>query len=122
VARHPGLAPRRGDVFDAQLDPVEGTEQGRIRPVIVVSRDVLNVQVARVIGVPCTRYRRGFVIYPSRVLIQAPDGGLSVDSVALAEQMRVLSFTRLLRHRGKLSDEAMQELDRALAITLDLPY
>jgi mRNA interferase MazF len=115
------VTPRRGDVFDARLDPVEGTEQGHTRPVIVVSRDALNAQVPRVIAVPCTRYRRDFVIYPSRVLISAPDGGLSVDSVALGEQIRVLSARRLLRRRGALSDAAMRELERALAITLDLP-
>ena len=88
---------------------------------IVVSRDAINAEVARVIGVPCSRYRQGFVIYPSRVLIRAPDGGLSADSVAMAEQLRVLSFSRLLRHRGRLSDAVMRQLDRALAITLDLP-
>jgi mRNA interferase MazF len=122
VARHPGLAPERGDVFDARLDPVEGTEQGRIRPVIVVSRGTLNAAVARVIGVPCTTYRRGREVFESQVLVTAPDGGLSADSVATAEKMRVLSFSRLLRHRGRVSEAVMRQLDRALAITLDLPY
>jgi mRNA interferase MazF len=90
--------------------------------VIVVSRGSLNTAVARVIGVPCTTHRRGREVFESQVLLIAPDGGLSADSVAMAEQMRVLSFSRLIRHRGALSDAAMRQLDRALAITLDLPY
>jgi mRNA interferase MazF len=54
------------------------------------------------------------------VLIHAPEGGLTTDSVALAEQTRVLSKTRLLRFRGTLSQETMSQLARALRIAFDL--
>jgi mRNA interferase MazF len=65
--------------------------------------------------------RRGDIFDRSRVLLQAPDGGLSVDSVALGEQVRALSKGRLLRQRGSLSSQTLAQIDRALHITLDLP-
>ncbi|TAK20594.1 MAG: type II toxin-antitoxin system PemK/MazF family toxin [Chloroflexota bacterium] len=113
--------PRRGDVFDARLDPIEGSEQAGTRPVIVVSRDSLNDVVSRVIVIPCATYRAKRAVYPSQVLIEAPDGGLSVDSIALGDQVRTLSVPRLLRRRGSLSPTAIGRIDRALAIALDLP-
>ncbi len=112
---------RRGEVYDALLDPSEGSEQARNRSVIIVSRDAINSNSRLVLAVPCTTYRPDRRIYRSQILITAPDGGLDRDTVALGEQMRALSKTRLLRLRGVLSDEAMAQLNMALLITLDLP-
>ena len=67
-----------------------------------------------------TTYRAGRRLYPSHVLVRSPDGGLTVDSVALVEQVRALDKNRLLRRRGALSPIAMEQLNRALLITLDL--
>lgn len=111
----------RGDVYDARLDPIEGSEQGGIRPVVIVSRDAINASSPVVIAVPCTTYRPGRRIYPSQVLLKAPDGGLDIDSIALGEQLRVLDKRRLGRRRGALSATSMVQLDRALLIALDLP-
>ena len=112
---------KRGEVYDARLEPVEGSEQGGTRPVIIVSRDAINAYSPVVLAVPCTTYQTGKRIYPTQVLIQTPDGGLSNDSIAMADQVRVLSKTRLLRLRGMLSDETMLLLNQALLIALDLP-
>lgn len=112
---------RRGEVYDARLDPIEGSEQGGNRPIIIVSRDGINANSNLVVAVPCTTYRSQRRIYPSQILITAPDGGLDRDTVALGEQVRAISKSRLLRLRGMLSDAVMAELDRALLITLDLP-
>jgi len=112
---------RRGEVYDARLDPVEGSEQGGTRPVILVSRDVIlrsSTAVASI--VPLTTFHPHRKLYPSHVLIQAPEGGLTVDSVALAEQTRVLSKTRLLHFRGMLSPETMSRVAHALRIAFDL--
>jgi mRNA interferase MazF len=111
---------KRGEVYDARLDPVEGSEQGGTRPVIIVSREVINASSPLVIIVPCTTYRDGRRIYPSQIVIQAPNGGLERDTIALGEQLRTLSKTRLLRRRGILSSEAMTQLNQALLIALDL--
>lgn len=112
---------KRGEVYDARLEPVEGSEQGGTRPVIIVSRDVINAYSPVVLAVPCTTYQTGKRVYPTQVLIQAPEGGLTKDSIAMADQVRVLSKTRLLQLRGALSDEVMMQLNQALLIALDLP-
>lgn len=112
---------RRGEVYDARLDPTEGSEQAGFRPVVIVSRDAINAASPVVLAVPCTTYRQGRRLYPSQVLLHAPDGGLTADSVALGEQVRALAKSRLGGQRGMLSAEALAELDRALLIALDLP-
>jgi mRNA interferase MazF len=89
--------------------------------VVIVSRDAINAASPVVLAVPCTTYRPGRRLYPSQVLLHAPDGGLTADSVALGEQVRELAKSRLGRQRGMLSAEALAELDRALLIALDLP-
>jgi mRNA interferase MazF len=111
---------KRGEVYDARLDPVEGSEQGGTRPVIIVSRDAINASSPLVMAVPCTTYRVGRRIYPSQIVISAPDGGLETDSIALGEQLRTLSKTRLLRLRGILGNESLAQLNQALLIALDL--
>jgi mRNA interferase MazF len=93
----------RGEVYDARLVPVEGSEQGGTRPVVVVSRDAIHHYSAIALIIPFTTARPNRRLYPSHVLIQAPEGGLTSDSIALAEQCRVLSQTRLVRLRGALS-------------------
>ena len=112
---------RRGEVYDARLDPTEGSEQAGSRPVVIVSRDAINNASPAILVVPCTTYRAGRRLYPSQVLLRAPDGGLDVDSVALGEQVRAPATSRLGRRRGPLSASALAQLDRALLIALDLP-
>ncbi len=111
----------RGEMYDARLDPTEGSEQAGSRPVVIVSRDAINAASPVILAVPCTTYRPGRRIYPSQVLLHAPDGGLTADSVALGDQVRALAKSRLGRRRGQLSAEALTALDRALLIALDLP-
>jgi len=112
---------RWGEVYDARLDPTEGSEQAGIRPVVIVSRDAINAASPVILVVPCTTYRAGRRLYPSQILLHAPDGGLDVDSVALGEQVRALVISRLGRRRGQRSTLTMTQLDRALLIALDLP-
>ena len=112
---------KRGDVFDARLDPVEGSEQAGNRPVIVVSRDAINEASPVVVVVPCTTWKPDRRVYPSQVLLKAPDGGLRADSLALCEQVRAIAKTRLRSRRGALSAAAVRRLERALLIALDLP-
>jgi mRNA interferase MazF len=111
----------RGEVYDARLDPVEGSEQGGIRPAVIVSRNQLNAALQTVVVVPCSSYRPGRRIYAAQVLLRAPEGGLRTDSVVLGEQVRVLGKHRLLRRRGTVSPQALAAIDRILAIALDLP-
>jgi mRNA interferase MazF len=112
---------KRSEVYNARLNPVEDSEQaGENRPVIIVTRDAINDNSPVVLAVPCTKYI-GQRVYPSQVLVRAPDGGLDVDSVAMAEQVRAIDKRRLGQLRGNLSQPAITGLERALRIALDLP-
>ncbi|MEG3933638.1 MULTISPECIES: type II toxin-antitoxin system PemK/MazF family toxin [unclassified Microcoleus] len=111
---------RRGEVYDADFEPVQGSEQGGTRPAIIVSNDAINASSQVVLVVPCTTYRPPRRIYRSQVLIIAPDGGFDRDSIALGEQVRALAKSRLLRKRGTLSESTVVQLDSALSIALDL--
>jgi mRNA interferase MazF len=111
----------RGEVYQAELSPTQGSEQSGIRPVIIVSRDALNAVSTVVIVVPVTGRENKKRIYPSQFEINANDGGLSKDSVALCEQTRAISKTRLKKRLGQLSNRTIAILNSTLKITLDLP-
>ena len=111
---------QRGDVFEATLDPVEGSEQGGRRPVVVVSRDAITTHSPVVIVVPVSSFSNFTKIYPSQTVLRAGTGGLSVQSVAMAEQVRTIAKTRLTRYLGRLPAEAIGDLDAKLKIALGL--
>lgn len=111
---------RRGDVYDARLSPTEGSEQAGIRPVIIVSRDAINRYSPVIVVVPLTKAANVSRDYPNNVRLSRRAGGLTVDSVALGGQVRAISKSRLLRHRGHISAESMHQINKALRITLDL--
>jgi len=111
---------KRGDVFDARLNPTEGSEQAGVRPVVVVSRDAINKNSSVVVVVPLTKAANVKRSYPNDVKIPKGEGGLTVDSVLLGGQVRAISKTRLLRQRGTLPENTITLVDRALRITLDL--
>ena len=111
----------RGDVYQASLDPVQGSEQAGSRPVVIVSRDAINRSSPVVIVVPLTGLENCPHVYPSQVLVKSGTGGLSKDSVALGEQVRAITKKRLLKQLGHLPTETMTQLSVALKIALDLP-
>jgi mRNA interferase MazF len=90
---------KRGEVYDARLDPVEGSEQRGSRPIVVVSRDAINESSPVVSAAPCTTYREGRHVYPSQVLVKAPEGGLEADSVVLGEQIWTERGCRRVRYQ-----------------------
>jgi mRNA interferase MazF len=111
----------RGDVFSASLEPVEGSEQGGTRPVVVISRDALNAASPVVVIAPMTDAGNKKKIYPSHVQVAAGTGGLTMDSIVVCEQIRAISKTRLRRSLGKFDRTVMTRIETALKITLDLP-
>lgn len=110
----------RGDVFDARLDPTEGSEQAEIRPVVVVSRNAINQYSSVLVVVPLTAATNVKRPYPNNVSIAQGEAGLTADSVLLGGQICALAKSRLLRKRGELSPNTLQQVDQALRITLDL--
>ena len=111
---------RRGDIYIARLHPTEGSEQAGERPVVVVSRDAINRYSPVVVVVPVTDRANKIRIYPSQVILKAAEGGLAMESVALGEQVRAISKTRLIRHVGHLPPTSLTAVGAALKITLDL--
>jgi mRNA interferase MazF len=107
-------------VYQAALDPSQGSEQAGTRPVIVVSRDAINKYSPVVVIVPVTKRSNKVRILPSHVELKAGEGNLQMDSVALCEQIRAIAVSRLIKNIGKLSSEKISELNGSLKITLDL--
>ncbi len=110
----------RGDVFIAKLDPVEGSEQGGTRRVVVVSRDSLNKYSPVVSICPITDAANKKRIYPSHVQIPAGVGGQTIDGIVVCEQVRTISKSRLREQKGKFERDVMTRIDAALKIVLDL--
>jgi mRNA interferase MazF len=111
----------RGDVFRADLEPHEGSEQGGIRPVVVISRDALNNASPVVVVAPITDAANKKKTYPSHVRVAAGKGGLTMDSIVICEQVRAISKTRLDHALGKFDKAILTSIEAALKITLDLP-
>ncbi len=111
---------RRAEVYDAGLSPTEGSEQAGSRPVLIVSRDAINLNSPVVVIVPLTRSLRKRRLYPSHVRISKTEGGLTDESIALCEQIRAIDKRRLVQFRGTAGPDTMARVDQALRITLDL--
>jgi mRNA interferase MazF len=111
----------RGDVFLANLEPHEGSEQGGTRPVVVISRDALNKYSPVVVIAVITDAANKTKFYPSHVRVANSKGGLTMDSIVMCEQVRAISKTRLIKPLGKFDKPTMTSIEAALKITLDLP-
>src|SRR5215471_3052635 len=111
----------RGDVYRADLEPHEGSEQGGTRPVVVVSRDALNKFSPVVVICSITDAANKTKIYPSHVRVAAGTAGLKLDSIIVCEQVRAISKTRLKTQIGRFDKAVMTSIAAALKITLDLP-
>lgn len=114
------LPVQRGDVHMASLRPVQGNELDGDRPVIVISRNAINQSSPVIIAIPCTDAANKKKIYPSHVPFKAGTAGLTMDSVAVCEQVRAISKVRLKRRMGSLNRAEMASIEAALKITLDL--
>ena len=112
--------PVRGDVFSARLDPTEGSEQAGTRPVVVVSRDAINANSPVVVIIPVTDAANVKRVYPSHVVLARGSGGLKMDSVAKAEQIRAIQISRFVAYFGRLEAGTLSRVDEALKITLAL--
>ncbi len=112
--------PVRGDVFSARLDPTEGSEQAGTRPVVIISRDSINANSPVVVIVPLTDAANLKRLYPSQTHLPKGSGGLKMDSVAKAEQIRAIQVSRFVGYWGRLDREALARIEDAVRITLAL--
>ena len=110
---------KRGDIYYADLSPVVGSEQGGMRPVLIIQNDVGHRYSPTVIAAAITS-RLGKTKLPTHIDIHADRAGLSRDSIVLLEQLRTLDKRRLRERLGALDEESMREIDHAIAVSLGL--
>ena len=110
---------KRGDIFYADLSPVVGSEQGGVRPVLIVQNDTGNRHSPTVIAAAITS-QTGKARLPTHIELAARQYGLPKDSVVLLEQIRTLDKKRLRERMGRLDQELMHKVDSAIAVSFGL--
>ena len=110
---------RRGDIYYADLSPVVGSEQGGIRPVLIVQNDVGNRHSPTVIAAAITS-QTGKARLPTHLELAAQSYGLSRDSVVLLEQIRTIDKKRLKERMGRVDDGMMDKIDTAIAVSFGI--
>ena len=119
MAKHRNAAIHRGDIYVADLAPVVGSEQGGIRPVLIIQNDIGNQRSPTVITAVITgqiKHRH----LPTHVLLEAPGCGLLKKSMVMLEQLRTLDKGRLRFQVGHIGTMKMDEVDAALKISVGL--
>ena len=104
---------KRGDVFYADLDPIIGSEQGGIRPILAVQNNVGNKYSPTLVVLPISSVKKNNMpthICGSKMLLK--------DSIVLAEQIRTIDRDRLLRYVGAVGLEVMEKVDKAVKISI----
>ncbi len=110
---------KRGDIFYAQLSPVVGSEQGGTRPVLILQNDIGN-QYSPTTIVAAITSQISKAKLPTHVEISSSLSGLTRDSVVLLEQIRTIDKSRLLQRVSSLNEEMMDEVKKAVEISLGL--
>ncbi|MBR5437846.1 MAG: type II toxin-antitoxin system PemK/MazF family toxin [Clostridia bacterium] len=110
---------KRGEIYYADLSPVVGSEQGGIRPVLIVQNDVGNKFSPTVIAAAITSQRFKTDL-PTHIQVNADNCGLAKDSIVLLEQVRTLDKKRLREKMGNLDKNDMYKIDKALSVSFGL--
>ena len=110
---------KRGEIYRADLDPVLGSEQGGVRPVLIVQNDVGNRYSPTVIAAAITSQRDKNRL-PTHIELQADKCGLAKDSIVLLEQIRTIDKKRLKDKMGELDLRSMNKVNTALSISFGL--
>ena len=110
---------KRGEIYYADLSPFVGSEQGGMRPVLIVQNDVGNRHSPTVIAAAITSQKDKSKL-PTHISINADRCGLAKDSIVLLEQVRTLDKQRLKERMGELDEGAMTKVDNALSVSFGL--
>ncbi len=113
------MSVKRGDIYYADLSPVVGSEQGGLRPVLIIQNDVGNRYSPTVIAAAITS-RMSKTKLPTHIDIYADKVGLAKDSIVLLEQIRTLDKRRLKEKMGHLDDNMMSAVNAAIAVSFGL--
>ncbi|MBE6537024.1 MAG: type II toxin-antitoxin system PemK/MazF family toxin [Ruminococcaceae bacterium] len=110
---------KRGDIYYADLSPVVGSEQGGLRPVLIVQNDVGNKYSPTVIAAAITS-KMGKTKLPTHIDVVGNQVGLAKDSVILLEQIRTIDKKRLKEKMGHLDDDTMKNVNDAIGVSFGL--
>lgn len=110
---------KRGDIYYADLSPVIGSEQGGIRPVLIIQNDIGNKYSPTVIAAAITSQKDKTKL-PTHICLNATGCGLSKDSIVLLEQVRTIDKQRLKEKMGTLDVSAMDRVNKALTVSFGL--
>ncbi|MFI3207146.1 MAG: type II toxin-antitoxin system PemK/MazF family toxin [Clostridia bacterium] len=110
---------KRGDIFYADLSPVVGSEQGGVRPVLIVQNDVGNKYSPTVIAAAITS-QKAKTNLPTHIELGSVQTGLQKDSIVLLEQIRTIDKHRLKEKMGCLDDGSMNKVNQAIGISFGL--
>ena len=109
---------KRGDVLYVDLDPVIGSEQNGIRPVVVIQNDKGNKYSPTIIVCPVTSKVKNDI--PTHITILSSESGLSKDSTVLVEQIRTIDKARIVKIIGHLSEKTMENIIKAIKISFSI--
>ena len=107
----------RGEVFYADLSPVVGSEQGGVRPVLIIQNDIGNRHSPTVIAATSRQDKNRL---PTHIGVRANRCGLAKDSIVLTEQIRTLDKRRLRERAGRIPEDDMRRVDEALGVSMGL--
>ena len=110
---------KRGEIYYADLSPVVGSEQGGLRPVLIVQNDTGNKHSPTVIAAAITSQINKARL-PTHIELEAKSYGLTKDSVVLLEQIRTIDKRRLKERMGSLDERLMTQVDNAIAVSFGL--
>jgi mRNA interferase MazF len=120
LARKPQVVhPKRGEVYLVDFDPTRGAEIKKTRPALIIQNDIANRHSPITIVAAITSHFDP-ILYPTEVRIQPPEGGLTVSSVVLLNQLRSIDKQRLIKRLGALKPGTVSLVDRGLQISLGL--
>ena len=109
------------EIFFCSLDPTQGSEQRGMRPVLIVSSDAVNHALPVSTVLPLSSFNSGDKIYPSEILLPITVTGLPKESVAMVQQIRTVSHTRLTNKTGAVTDPVFQDrIRKALRMYFEL--
>jgi mRNA interferase MazF len=111
--------PKRGELYLVNFEPTVGAEIRKTRPALVLQNDIAN-RHSPITIVAAVTSKFDETLYPTEVLVTAPEGGLSVDSVVLLNQIRSIARRRLVRRLGAIRGSTMERAERSLQISLGL--
>lgn len=109
---------RRNDIFSVDFEPVRGSEQGKVRPALVIQNDIGNEFSPTIIVAPITSGEKAR--FRVNVAVKAPEGGLTNNSIILLNQIRTIDRSRIGRFWGRISPETAAKVDEAIKISLGL--